>query len=85
MAVVILNFVLLFVYPMLSEIQLHAVTSPCQTLQTIVILEKYNVMLLTMQLNWESPASMINICIVFFLNIKDNGCTKRGIFIRKKQ
>lgn len=46
MAVVILNFVLLLVYPRLSEIQLHALTSPCQTIQTVVKPVKYNVMLL---------------------------------------
>lgn len=36
MDVVILNFVFLLVYPMLSEMQLLTVTSPCQTSQTVV-------------------------------------------------
>lgn len=47
MAVVILNFVLLLVYPRLSEIQLHALTSPCKTIQTVVKPVKYNVIYVT--------------------------------------
>lgn len=51
MDVVILNFLLVYRYPMLSEIQLHTVTSPCVTLQTVVKPVKCNVTLLAKQIN----------------------------------
>lgn len=66
MDVVILNFVFLLVYryPMLSEIQLHTVTSPCVTLQTVVKPVKCNVTLLAKQINYKERVPLINTCIV---------------------
>lgn len=73
MDVVILNFVFLLVYPMLSEMQLLTVTSPCQTSQNCCQTSG-------MQCNWEEQTLHVT-HVLSFKSVKHNAHINRIVIL----